>query len=216
MIRYYFSIVSHTYSFFHAVYKSVNSSDSKDDQGSAVDNTDGNAGTVLILSCIIVVYHPTATVLQHCIIINCGCYMYCYIIQVQVAVAVRDSWVSILPSSSRTHRRYVLFYALCILVCVVRKHDFLDSRFTKVIHALNPFHISRPVHCITHNHIPFDCTPFYSTTLQATKFKLRAELWKRQSIEDGGLFIKYFAVLEKGRLDFYSREKVRVCGVDEM
>ena len=42
---------------------------------------------------------------------------------------------------------------------------------------------------------------------QATKFKLRAELWKRQSIEDGGLFIKYFAVLEKGRLDFYSKEK---------
>lgn len=42
---------------------------------------------------------------------------------------------------------------------------------------------------------------------EATKFKLRAELWKRQSIEDGGLFIKYFAVLEKGRLDFYNREK---------
>ena len=44
--------------------------------------------------------------------------------------------------------------------------------------------------------------------MQATKHKLRAELWKRQSIEDGGLFIKYFAVLEKGRLDFYAKEKV--------
>uniref|UniRef100_A0A7S3H602 PH domain-containing protein n=1 Tax=Spumella elongata TaxID=89044 RepID=A0A7S3H602_9STRA len=42
---------------------------------------------------------------------------------------------------------------------------------------------------------------------EATKTKLRAELWKRQSIEDGGLFIKYFAVLEKGRLDFYLKEK---------
>mmetsp|Transcript_25784 Transcript_25784/g.43020 ORF Transcript_25784/g.43020 Transcript_25784/m.43020 type:complete len:417 (+) Transcript_25784:149-1399(+) len=42
---------------------------------------------------------------------------------------------------------------------------------------------------------------------EATKYKLRAELWKRQSIEDGGLFIKYFAVLEKGRLDFYAKEK---------
>jgi hypothetical protein len=44
---------------------------------------------------------------------------------------------------------------------------------------------------------------------EATKLKLRAILWKRQSIEDGGLFVKYYAVLEKGRLDFYHREKVR-------
>jgi hypothetical protein len=32
-------------------------------------------------------------------------------------------------------------------------------------------------------------------------------------MEDGGIFIKYFAVLEKGRLDFYSREKVRLGGL---
>eukprot|EP01034_Spumella_vulgaris_P021982 gene21982-28069_t len=37
--------------------------------------------------------------------------------------------------------------------------------------------------------------------------KLKAILWKRQSIEEGGLFVRYFAVLEKGRLDFYHREK---------
>jgi len=49
---------------------------------------------------------------------------------------------------------------------------------------------------------------FLSLSSKATKTKLRAELWKRQSIEDGGLFIKYFAVLEKGRLDFYLKEKV--------
>jgi hypothetical protein len=42
---------------------------------------------------------------------------------------------------------------------------------------------------------------------EATKLKVKAYLWKRQSIEDGGLFVKYFAVLEKGRLDLYSREK---------
>jgi len=35
---------------------------------------------------------------------------------------------------------------------------------------------------------------------EASQTKLRAELWKRQSIEEGGLFIKYFAVLEKGEL----------------
>jgi len=34
---------------------------------------------------------------------------------------------------------------------------------------------------------------------EASQTKLRAELWKRQSIEEGGLFIKYFAVLEKGK-----------------
>ncbi len=38
--------------------------------------------------------------------------------------------------------------------------------------------------------------------------KLKAILWKRQSIEEGGLFVRYFAVLEKGRLDFYFKEKV--------
>jgi len=37
--------------------------------------------------------------------------------------------------------------------------------------------------------------------------KLKAIIWKRQSIEEGGLFVKYFAVLEKGRLDFYYKEK---------
>lgn len=42
---------------------------------------------------------------------------------------------------------------------------------------------------------------------EATKFKMRATLWKRQPIEDGGLFIQYFAVLEKGRLDLYKKEK---------
>jgi len=34
---------------------------------------------------------------------------------------------------------------------------------------------------------------------EASQTKLRAELWKRQSVEEGGLFIKYFAVLEKGQ-----------------
>eukprot|EP01031_Cornospumella_fuschlensis_P035695 gene35695-43291_t len=42
---------------------------------------------------------------------------------------------------------------------------------------------------------------------EATKLKVRGTLWKRQSIEDGGLFIKYFGVLDKGRLDLYYREK---------
>jgi hypothetical protein len=36
---------------------------------------------------------------------------------------------------------------------------------------------------------------------------MKAPLWKRQSIEEGGLFFKYFAVLEKGRLDLYLKEK---------
>lgn len=40
--------------------------------------------------------------------------------------------------------------------------------------------------------------------------KVKGILWKRQSVEDGGLFIKYYAVLDKGRLDFYSKEKVRI------
>ena len=44
---------------------------------------------------------------------------------------------------------------------------------------------------------------------------MRAALWKRQPVEDGGLFVKYFAVLEKGRLDFYNKEKVRDCRLDE-
>ena len=43
--------------------------------------------------------------------------------------------------------------------------------------------------------------------MQDVKVKLKAILWKRQSIEEGGLFVKYFAVLEKGRLDFYYKEK---------
>lgn len=77
-----------------------------------------------------------------------------------------------------------------------------------------------PIQCIilrsclklrTYSHsisaVPFRFA-FVPSLLQATKTKLRAELWKRQSIEDGGLFIKYFAVLEKGRLDFYVKEKV--------
>jgi len=49
-----------------------------------------------------------------------------------------------------------------------------------------------------------------ATLLQAqenVRIKLKAILWKRQSIEEGGLFVKYFAVLEKGRLDFYYKEK---------
>jgi len=49
-----------------------------------------------------------------------------------------------------------------------------------------------------------------ATLLQAqenVRTKLKAVLWKRQTIEEGGLFVKYFAVLEKGRLDFYYKEK---------
>eukprot|EP01040_Poterioochromonas_malhamensis_P004067 gene4067-4351_t len=42
---------------------------------------------------------------------------------------------------------------------------------------------------------------------EATKLKVKALIWKRQSIEDGGLFVKYFGVLDKGRLDLYAREK---------
>lgn len=42
---------------------------------------------------------------------------------------------------------------------------------------------------------------------ESVRTKLKAILWKRQSIEEGGLFVKYFAVLEKGRLDFYYKEK---------
>mmetsp|Transcript_24624 Transcript_24624/g.26946 ORF Transcript_24624/g.26946 Transcript_24624/m.26946 type:complete len:405 (-) Transcript_24624:255-1469(-) len=42
---------------------------------------------------------------------------------------------------------------------------------------------------------------------EATKLKVKAHIWKRQSIEDGGLFVKYFGVLDKGRLDLYAREK---------
>lgn len=44
--------------------------------------------------------------------------------------------------------------------------------------------------------------------LQATKLKIKATIWKRQSVEDGGLFVKYYGVLEKGRLDLYYKEKV--------
>lgn len=43
--------------------------------------------------------------------------------------------------------------------------------------------------------------------LEATKLKVKGILWKRQALEDGGLFQKYYAVLEKGRLDFYRNEK---------
>jgi hypothetical protein len=46
-----------------------------------------------------------------------------------------------------------------------------------------------------------------SLLLQATKLRVTGVLWKRQVIEHGGLFIKYFGVLEKGRLDFYKTEK---------
>eukprot|EP01038_Epipyxis_sp_PR26KG_P004345 gene4345-6149_t len=42
---------------------------------------------------------------------------------------------------------------------------------------------------------------------EAIKTKLKMVLWKRQSIENGGLFIQYFTVLEKGKLDFYAKEK---------
>jgi hypothetical protein len=42
---------------------------------------------------------------------------------------------------------------------------------------------------------------------EATKLKVKAYIWKRQSIEDGGLFIKYFGVLDKGRLDLYKSER---------
>lgn len=45
---------------------------------------------------------------------------------------------------------------------------------------------------------------------EATKLKLKGLIWKRQSIEDGGLFVKYYGVLEKGRLDLYYREKVSI------
>lgn len=46
------------------------------------------------------------------------------------------------------------------------------------------------------------------TTMQEeTRLKLKSYLFKRQPIEEGGLFVKYFAVLEKGRLDFYKQEK---------
>jgi hypothetical protein len=46
-----------------------------------------------------------------------------------------------------------------------------------------------------------------SQAQEATKLKVKAILWKRQSIEDGGLFVKYYGVLEKGRLDLYYKEK---------
>ena len=42
---------------------------------------------------------------------------------------------------------------------------------------------------------------------EASKLKVKAYLWKRAPVEEGGLFHKYFVVLEKGRLDFYSKEK---------
>lgn len=45
---------------------------------------------------------------------------------------------------------------------------------------------------------------------EATKMKIRAIIWKRQSVEDGGLFVKYYGVLEKGRLDLYYKEKVTI------
>jgi hypothetical protein len=46
-----------------------------------------------------------------------------------------------------------------------------------------------------------------SEALEATKLKVKGILWKRQSVEDGGVFTKYYAVLEKGRLDLYAKEK---------
>jgi hypothetical protein len=42
---------------------------------------------------------------------------------------------------------------------------------------------------------------------EATKLKVKAIIWKRQSIEEGGVFVRYYGVLEKGRLDLYAREK---------
>lgn len=50
--------------------------------------------------------------------------------------------------------------------------------------------------------------PHLIAAQETTKMKLRAILWKRQSLEEGGLYVKYFAVLEKGRLDFYYKENV--------
>eukprot|EP01035_Chromulina_nebulosa_P021236 gene21236-27515_t len=39
--------------------------------------------------------------------------------------------------------------------------------------------------------------------VENTKLKARGLIWKRQPVEQGGLFVKYYAVLEKGKLDFY-------------
>lgn len=47
-----------------------------------------------------------------------------------------------------------------------------------------------------------------SEALEGIKLKARGMLWRRQAIEDGGLFVKCYAVLEKGRLDFYKSVQV--------
>eukprot|EP01038_Epipyxis_sp_PR26KG_P007670 gene7670-10438_t len=46
-----------------------------------------------------------------------------------------------------------------------------------------------------------------SNPYQIIKLKFKAILWLRMPIEEGGLFVKYFAVLDKGKLDFYNKEK---------
>lgn len=45
--------------------------------------------------------------------------------------------------------------------------------------------------------------------LQRIKVKAKGIIWKRDSMELGGNFRKCYAVLEKGKLDFYKSEDVR-------
>eukprot|EP01035_Chromulina_nebulosa_P020426 gene20426-26506_t len=48
-----------------------------------------------------------------------------------------------------------------------------------------------------------DNTMSFAELIENTKLKARGVIWKRRPVEHGGLFIKYYAVLEKGKLDFY-------------
>lgn len=48
-----------------------------------------------------------------------------------------------------------------------------------------------------------------SDPLERVKIKAKGIIWKRDSMELGGNFRKCYAVLEKGKLDFYKSEDVR-------
>lgn len=42
---------------------------------------------------------------------------------------------------------------------------------------------------------------------ELTRTKYRNIIWKRQNIEDGGLYQKFYGIIEKGKLDLYKSEK---------
>lgn len=49
------------------------------------------------------------------------------------------------------------------------------------------------------------CVSFH---LQRIKIKAKGLIWKRLPLEEGGNFKKCYAVMEKGKMDFYASERV--------